>query len=473
MSSDRFTFDAHAFCALPLVRRVQAALVVGLAVFLLTLVVLHEPFRGYLAEVHIAGPAIEGLDLDEAVAWLKHADRQAAVIATPAGEISPKSQIRVTYVARLPGPAIHHVDDLADRLLYQYLPDRLQAYRRAALAALRSEATAAREREDSARNRIELLRQRQLTELQREPVSKFAAAGSGQPPAFIVTTAAPADDRAAPREKLEAMRMELSRLAASFTDAHPQVITLRSQIAGLERQLGIAPGELPPPAARGPELIPPSSETRPSSLDAPLGQARNAGHYVAVAGGPAGDTRNSDPASLSAAINGAVSDLARASRDRQLAEHRLNERMHELSNQPTAAQWSEGQARVVTRLGGTPRSSVLAFGMLLAGVAGAIIFRAAGAAITATRIQTPAALASALELPVVGNTSALRGAVARLGGRILTPIVVRGILFASEAVVVVAVAACLLAIAVEPSLARQVVADPFGTLSEVMGRFGV
>jgi hypothetical protein len=471
MSSTRKTFDVHGFCALPLVRRAYQALVVALAVFLATLVVLHEPFRGYLAEAHIAGPAIEGLDLDEAVAWLKHADSKAAVIATPAGEISPKSQIRVTYVARLPRPAIKRVDDLAERWLYQYLPDRLQAYRRASLAALRSAATAAHEREDAARNRIELLRQRQLAATPREPESYIATHSPQQHPAVIVTTATPAEERVKPREKLEALRLELTRLAASFTDAHPQMITLRQQIAGLERQLGLAPGELPAPSAAGPELIPPSSETRPSGQKSTGGQAKNASHFVIVAGGPIDETQ-ADPSRFSAAIESAMNDLARASRDRQLADHRLNDRMHELSNQPTAAQWSLGQAAIVTRLGGTPRSSVLALGALLASVAGVIMFRAASATMSATKIQTPAVLASTLELPVIANVSSLRGAMVRLSGRAVTSSVVRGVLFASEAVVVIAVAACLLAIALEPSLARQVVADPFGALSEVMGRFG-
>jgi hypothetical protein len=42
-----------------------------------------------------------------------------------------------------------------------------------------------------------------------------------------------------------------------------------------------------------------------------------------------------------------------------------------------------------------------------------------------------------------------------------------------EAILTIAVAACLLSIAVEPALASQVLADPFGALSEVLGRFGI
>jgi hypothetical protein len=48
---------------------------------------------------------------------------------------------------------------------------------------------------------------------------------------------------------------------------------------------------------------------------------------------------------------------------------------------------------------------------------------------------------------------------------------VRVIVHLAEVVVAVAVVACLAAIAVEPALAHQVLADPFGTLSEVIGQF--
>src|SRR5437773_2763878 len=123
MSPGRFSFDLHSLCELPLVRRLHQALAVGLAVFMLTLVVLHEPFHGYLAEVHISGPSTAGLDLDEAVQWLRKVEPHLAAVATPAGEISAKCEIRATYVAQHPKQTLLHLDELADRWLYQYLPD--------------------------------------------------------------------------------------------------------------------------------------------------------------------------------------------------------------------------------------------------------------------------------------------------------------------------------------------------------------
>jgi hypothetical protein len=267
--------------------------------------------------------------------------------------------------------------------------------------------------------------------------------------------------------------VELSRLIANFTEAHPQVITLRSQIAALERQLEGPTSEVLPPPAGSPALSSPTVGESQSRIQRALRPSPIVGRFVA-AHVPArrGDRGDAADSELLTAMNAAAGDLARASRQRMAAEHRLNDRMQELSSQPTAAHWSAGSAEVITRLGGTPRSSTLALGALLASVAGVIMFRAAGPAFRPKKIETTAELASALEIPILGNTSQLRTAAFQLRGRLLTPARVRAILFGAEGVVVVAVAACLVAIAVEPALARQVLADPFGTLSEVLGRFG-
>src|SRR5437870_601595 len=160
-------FDLATIGELPLVKRLHQALAVGLAMFMLTLVVLREPFHGYLAEVHISGPATAGLDLDDAVQWLKKAEPHLAAVATPAGEISAKCEVRATYVANHPKQTLSHLDELADRWLYQYLPDRLQAYRHATLAKLRTAVTVARQREDAVQERLEGLRQRQVADVAR------------------------------------------------------------------------------------------------------------------------------------------------------------------------------------------------------------------------------------------------------------------------------------------------------------------
>src|SRR5262245_27706915 len=125
MSVKLSSFDLHGFCALPLVRRIYQALVVGLAVFIVTLVVLRQPFRGYLAEVRISGPVAEGLDLAAAANWLKQTDPKIAVVTSRGKDSAGRGQIRATYIASRASAATRRLDELAERWLYQYLPNRL------------------------------------------------------------------------------------------------------------------------------------------------------------------------------------------------------------------------------------------------------------------------------------------------------------------------------------------------------------
>src|SRR6478736_10532570 len=138
MSEVRKEFAAAAFCALPVVKRSYQGVVAGLAVFILALVVWREPFRGYLAEVHLSGPQVEGMDLTAAVGWIKQADKHVAAVATAAGEISTKPQIRATFVGLRPHAATDHLDSLAEKFLFQFLPEQLQGFRHATLVELRN-----------------------------------------------------------------------------------------------------------------------------------------------------------------------------------------------------------------------------------------------------------------------------------------------------------------------------------------------
>jgi hypothetical protein len=474
MSADRTPLAPHAFCALPLVRRAYIALVTALAVFIGALIVLREPFRGYLAEVHIAGPPTPGLDLADATKWLKQTDPRIAVVATPAGEISPRTLIRMTYVAPLPSPATARLDDLAARWLYQYLPDRLQSYRRAALAELRAAASAAHQREDAANERVELLRQQQISQL---------LARSGQPPADTATSNAPPVapaaapppapvptmpvDRSKALAQLDELRAEFARLLASQTDEHPQVVTLRSQIAALERQLGMAPVEEPAAAPSRTESMTLPDAGHSSNDPASDAQSR----FISTTAIPRDGANLPDESELTASLKAALEELSAAGRQCQATEQLLSERMQELSSRNSAAEWSTSPATVITRLGGTPRRLVLAIGGLLASVVGVFMFRASAAAVAPRRIETTGELASVLELPVVADVLSLRSTAPSHRRRWLSPPRVGAIVRLAEVVIAVAVAACVISIAVEPSLSSQVVADPFGTLSEVIGRF--
>ncbi len=460
---------------LPLVRRLHQSLAVGLAVFMLTLVILREPFRGYLAEVHISGPATAGLDLDDATQWLKRVEPHLATVATPAGEISAKAEIRATYVGPHPRPALLHLDDLADRWLYQYLPDRLQAYRHGALNTLRAAVADARQREDDAHARLEELRQQQLAALAgdtqsggvRQAVelnsrSSVSVKGPSEP------TVAIADSNSKLRERLETLKVQLSHLTGSHTEEHPEIVTLKSQIAAIERELataavpnGSSSGQ---PAGERHTTISGGQAVRQTSGEA-------AGNQVVL---PAAAME----AALAANIASAMNDLAQASRERQAAEQHLTERMQELTSGPTAAQWSAAPAHVVTRLGGTPRPLTLALAGVLACIGSIAMFRVTAIELVKPRIESADELVKAIALPVIGdlhgNGSSGVGTRSMAGHRWkwITPRRLQIATSVAECFVAVAAGACLISVAIDPSLAREVLADPFGTLSEVMGRFG-
>jgi hypothetical protein len=341
--------------------------------------------------------------------------------------------------------AVTRVEQLAQRWLYQYLPDRLQAYRQSALTQLRAATTSARQQEDAAHERLEVLRQEQLTGI-RDQIEQIAAlAGSWTPAAgaALVADSAPANAR---QEKLARLRQELRTLGDQCTDEHPQVQTLRSDITALERQLAAAePSPASPPGARPPQK-----------------------HFVSSS------LPHDSPARPAVAQNvtSALTDYSRATAARQDAEARLAERMHELSTRASGVQWTKSPP-LISRLGGTPRCSTLMLAAVMACVTGVWVFRAAAADGCSSTIRTPADLASAIELPVAGNLSAVLGHPAKRGPRLLTPARLKRVVNAGEAVLAIAVGACLLSIAIEPTLAPQVLADPFGALSEVLGRFGI
>jgi hypothetical protein len=503
MSEVRKEFAAVAFCALPIVRRSYQAVVAGLAVFILALVVWREPFRGYLAEVHLSGPQVEGIDLAAAVAWIKQADKHVAAVATAAGEISTKPQIRATFVGNQAHAATNHLDSLAEKFLFQYLPDQLQGYRHATLSELRKAAQAAHEREDRAHLALESLRQRQLAEVlktaaeqnakkasitvenERKPDggSSSVDAGSSITPVSsspLTATANANDPREKTLDKLHLMRLELASLLANFTDEHPDVITLRSQIQAIEQQLGI--GDESREVAKPERVLRQTSGEMPDkSIAKSNGSSSSTGESKTLTLAlsqrerepPTGQTAGDKPQELNGAESAAIlQELAAASRERQEAEHKLSDRMQELANQGSASQWSAAPAHLVTRIGGTPRTHTILFAGLLATAFGVVIFRAAEGDGCVAKIDTTGMLASSLELPVIGNLLTLRDAARQMRQRFLSPRRLFYIVTGSEIVIAIAVLACLGAIFCEPTLARQVVADPFGTLSEVAGRFG-
>jgi hypothetical protein len=296
MSANRPSFDVAAWCGLPLVRRAYMALVVGLAVFIVTLVLLREPFRGYLAEIHISGPAAGGLNLDDAAKWLKEADPQVGVVANSGGS-SPRQLIRVTFVAPRPTPGLERLDELADRWLYQYLPERLQAYRHTVLGELRTAVNTAREREDAVRQRLDELRQQQLAQLLRTPSSEQPAAAPPEQPRGVSAVAIPATGAEKNQlvQRLETLRADLAKLLGSCTEDHPQVVALRRQISALEQALGSPPTRTAE-APTGPETLPSLPTGRQASTSQPAGGFAAAEQFISTAGGviPRGEAAVTD-----------------------------------------------------------------------------------------------------------------------------------------------------------------------------------
>lgn len=445
MSTAQATIDAVELCARPLARRIYQAVVVGLAIFLLTLVAFKQDFRGYLAEIRLTGPVMDGLDLEEAADWVKKLDDAVAAVANRPAATPGRAQLRITYIAMQPQEAASHVEDLAERWLYQYLPARLQSYRQAALADLRSVATTARDREDQARQQLELLRQAQLTQLQAKNAPEIEAS-----PAVTTPEAEGINisSRNTVIQKLADVRIALTALSGERTSEHPRVRTLLLEAAALEQQLGILPGQ-PLPAS--------------TTVLAPQFVTHSQSH----------DTTNQAVAEVAAKISAALTELGQAASDRQTAEFCLSERMQDLAHEITTVHWSKARSVSVSRLGGTPRFSTLAFAGILAAIGGAVTFRAGRNDLAERALRSTTELASSLELPVVANLAYLRGFKITMVRRILSPGRLQLAVRLADAVVALSVVACLLSIAIEPTLARQVLADPFGALSEVLGRFGV
>ena len=232
------------------------------------------------------------------------------------------------------------------------------------------------------------------------------------------------------------------------------------------------------PGGDGPSLEAPTRPATGSVIRRMSGEMpANADGLALKSGGTTGLSAGGAADNSSADIAAAIGELASATRDRQAAEQRLSERMQELSGEPTAAQWSASPAHIVTRLGGTPRALTLALASALACAAGFAMFRVTTIELLAPRVTSASELSRLLGLPVLGtlNASALSNARGRstspaTSWQIFSPRRLQLLTYGAEGFVAIAAGACLLSVMIDPSLAREVLADPFGTLSEVLGR---
>ncbi|MEX2175812.1 MAG: hypothetical protein WD872_15720, partial [Pirellulaceae bacterium] len=215
----------------PVAQRGYATLVVALAAFLVAMAVLRIPFRGYLVESRVAGRLGDEFAPADARQWLTEAacDMQVRLDTYPGG----RCEILIQQLAPRAAEAQLAIDRVAQRFVDQFVVERREGARQARLARLQAELQTARDAEDALRSRVEQLRQKQLAAIPRgmPPAQSPAAVPAFQPPQPIVETEQHVEQRV---ERLESLRIELSRLLASFTDQHPQVITLRAQIVQIQ-----------------------------------------------------------------------------------------------------------------------------------------------------------------------------------------------------------------------------------------------
>jgi hypothetical protein len=482
MSQPTQTLDAATNAPPPLARRGYMALVVGLAVFLAVVIALRDPFRGYQAEVRLNGPACEAIDPAKVRDWVSaHESNAAFAIATTEG--GARLEIRIGRVGASAAEATGALDDLARTMLMEYLPEQHTCYRQTIVAALQDDLNAARAAENAVRSRLSETPEKQLAlrpAMQEEGSAEGSTANSSsrgslrdpQPPSAQFT----AESNVRVLEKLQSLKLELARLLADFTDEHPQVQALRRQIASVESEFESDEGARQTKAEIGPSF----------GVGIPSRTAIFTGYGGTdeKGSGVFGENRASmmetddspktpDPLVLSPpktpdplAVN-----LDAATLNRQQCEQKLETTLASLSlHSPTAA-WSAEPARVVARLGGTPRMLPLTLALIAGLVAGVVMFRATGVIRLPHILVTPGDLAAALPLPVVGQGLASRSPAERRRRPIVTPSRVSLAARVAEFALILLAAVCIIAMVLEPSLAGQFPADPLGVVSEIAGRF--
>ena len=415
--------------------RGYATLVVALAAFLASMVALRVPFRGYLVEARLAGRLGDGLDRPTIEKWLKSAARGVSVrVEADAGG---RCDVVLQQIAPRAGDAQLAMDRVTRQFAEQFVVQRREASRQIKLARLQAELQTARDTEDSLRNRLEEIRNRQEPQTASLPSGPELASPTAR---AITPTPAATSERVANaarlRERLEALQVELAGLLGNFTEAHPKVITLRSQIAGLESELLDKN-----PAARN---------------EAPSAEAviRRSSHGTSI---PAESTSQQT----------AEANLAAATRARQWAERQLQTEVETLASTP-GFPWAVESARVLARVGGTPRALTLIAAGIITLIAAGLMLWASAALVPRLLIHTADELTALLDLPLAGRAPAL-GQRRKRGPRI-APATIQAALHGAEVVLGAMFLALAFTMVSDRWLAGQVLVDPFGVLSEVAGR---
>jgi hypothetical protein len=462
MSAASCHTDLNSPACPPVVRRAHKAVIVGLAIFFAVIIPLGEPFRGYQAEVRVSGPNSEAIDDARLRDWIQRTDPRAAVAVATRTSGASRIEIRIGRVCTRLAAATQTLDDLARRLLVEELPAQHALHRRSALAVLQSDLQMAREAEDNLRSRVQELRDAHLAA--REQLAPTTTKNARPAPASTQDSAAaaaragetssPGDER---QRQLESLRLELVRLLASFTEEHPQVLAVRRQIDSLEQAA---------PAVAAREIEAPPLDLRPARRAA----YHDVRHPEFVSVSPSGgDLPAPDPAEIAVEVAAVQSQLSEAGKHREQIERNLQGTLAALAASSPTAAWSAEPARIVARLGGTPRMLPVILALLAASVASFIMFRATRVLTLPRVLQSASELAAALPIPLVGRNPI--GGVQIAGQRaIVTPARVRLVTKVAECVLLTILAVCVGAIFLDPTLALQFGDDPLGVMSEIFGR---
>jgi len=423
--------------------------VVAVSSIIAVLIFLREPFRGYQTEVRLRGTASGAIEPEALRDWLRSADPRAATAISGGTQHRPQIEVRIGRIAPRLAEATDTLDTLARRILLEFLPQKHADHRQRVIADLERALQIARDTEQSLVSRSRAIADFRKPEPQPADVdsppewSQSIAPAPAQSPAQVVEKT----DGNPLHAQLIELRQELARLLATFTDEHPQVAAIRRQIAHLEGQLG---NDGASPALE-------AAAARPTTFTSfPLADA------AAVSA--------VEPDVDDAEIQQIALQMSQATAGRQACERKLHATLAALSLESPAAGWSVEPARLVTRLGGTPRMLPLLLAIGLGVIATGWMFRATTVLTGPQMLSTTTDVSRALPIPLIGQSPALIRPRKATPGRWITPARVWLVTRAAEIWLIALVALCAAVMCFDHSLAGQFAADPFGVLSEIIGR---
>jgi hypothetical protein len=466
-----------------------AAAVVGLATFLVGLLVSHPPIAGYQAEAHVTralpSAANQGanspaaIDVAAAESWLK-SDATLQDIAQQAGIVNRVGDLKLPLTSKEVAlirdglQLLVSTDGDTQQWLIQYTGSSRDGAKRIAqqsadlmagyldratdlrpseaeIATLRHEVRLAVEEEERLKGEVEQLRHEQLAAV-------LVQQRNGMP-SVPEAVAAPSAARSTRRrdsiiQKIDELRSDYRKLVATRLLNHPSVVAIADQIQQLEVQLQ----ELPDTETGAP-LGTPSIGLRLEGASALKPRNATAATFVSLSSsGPL------DPAITSSARIDEARLRLRETGNRRIDAQRRLEVANELAVGTWKKQWTVNAAGAAQRIGGTPRSSDLLWAALI-GIVAATTISIDWNWFNRIRVLSSAAHArNALRTPLLGEI-ALPAGNRPAALPTLSPAKLR-LIRGAEWLLIVALFLLILAAVSQRELAAQMISDPFGAMTE-------